>query len=327
MVKWTKVQPGQCGRSGLGRGAQTEERVESMQVGLVGLGKMGYNLGMNMLDHGHDVVAFDLSPSATELFVADGGRAVNDVLQLVATLSRPRVIWLMVPQGKPVDDILAQITPSLDEGDIIIEGGNSHFKDSMRRSEALANQKIHYLDVGTSGGMEGARHGACYMIGGDQAAFSHVEALFRDTSVTNGYVYTGPSGSGHYAKMVHNGIEYGMMAAIGEGFEILQKSQFTYNHQAIARVWSNGSVIRGWLMELTERAFSKDPQLSEIKGVMHSSGEGKWTVEEALNIQVAAPVIALSLLMRYRSQEDDTFTGKVVAALRNEFGGHAVERS
>jgi len=298
-----------------------------MKIGLVGLGKMGSNLGLNMIDHGHDVVAFDLNQSAVESFVQQGGQSAASLADLVAQLAAPRVLFLMVPQGKPVDEILEQLSPYLVADDIVIEAGNSHFKESVRRAAALQQAGIHYFDVGTSGGMAGARHGACYMIGGNADVFPSIEALFRDTAVDNGYLYTGESGSGHYAKMVHNGIEYGMMAAIGEGFEVLEKSAFDFDYEKIARVWSNGSVIRGWLMELTEQAFTKDPQLDSIRGVMHSSGEGKWTIEEALDLQVATPVMAMSLLMRYRSQESDSFTGKVVAALRNEFGGHAVERS
>lgn len=298
-----------------------------MKVGLVGLGKMGFNLGLNMMEHGHEVVAFDLNPNAVQSFQQEGGKPATSLLELVGNLETPRILFIMVPQGKPVDDILGQLTPHLSAGDSVIEAGNSHYKDTLRRSAALKEEGIHYFDVGTSGGMEGARHGACYMIGGDADVFPTIEPLFRDTAVPGGYLYTGRSGSGHYSKMVHNGIEYGMMAAIGEGFEVLDKSPFDYDYEQLARVWSNGSVIRGWLMDLTQKAFAKDPKLDEIMGVMHSSGEGKWTVEEALDLEVAAPVIALSLLMRYRSQETDTFTGKVVAALRNEFGGHAVEKA
>lgn len=297
-----------------------------MKIGLVGLGKMGYHLGLNLMDHGHQVVAFDVSADAVNRFREDGGQGAASLAELMAELPTPRVVWLMVPQGKVIDNILTELAPSLQSGDIVVEAGNSHYKDSVRRSEDLQPRGVHYFDVGTSGGIEGARHGACYMIGGDAQVFPVIEPLFRDTAVENGYLYTGPSGSGHFAKMVHNGIEYGMMAAIGEGFEVLEKSSFDYDYEAIAKVWSNGSVIRGWLMELTERAFSKDKKLDGIQGVMHSSGEGKWTVEEALHLQAVTPVIALSLMMRYRSEETDTFTGKVVAALRNEFGGHAVER-
>ena len=231
----------------------------------------------------------------------------------------------MVPHAV-VDSVIDEITPLLSKGDILIEAGNSHYKESIRRYEQLKKDGIHFMDAGTSGGMEGARNGACYMIGGDQEAWDIVEPIFRDTAVENGFLYAGKAGSGHFLKMVHNGIEYGMMAAIGEGFEILEKSEFDYDYEKVSRVWNNGSVIRSWLMELTENAFSKDAKLDEIKGVMHSSGEGKWTVETALDLQTATPVIAMSLLMRYRSLDNDTFTGKVVAALRNEFGGHAVEK-
>ncbi len=297
-----------------------------MKIGLIGLGKMGYHLALNMMDHGHQVAAYDVNEDAVKRFAEDGGEGMHSIEEMVRSLPTPRIVWLMVPQGKIIDDLLDKIVPLLAKGDIVIEAGNSYYKDSVRRAEMLQKSGLHYFDVGTSGGIEGARHGACYMIGGDKDVFPVIEPLFRDTAVPNGYLYTGPSGSGHYAKMVHNGIEYGMMAAIGEGFEVLDKSRYDYDYEKLARVWSNGSVIRGWLMELTERAFSKDPKLDAIKGVMHSSGEGKWTVEEALDLQVAAPVIALSLMMRYRSLEDDTFTGKVVAALRNEFGGHAVEK-
>ncbi|GJM75965.1 hypothetical protein HMSSN036_81810 [Paenibacillus macerans] len=221
--------------------------------------------------------------------------------------------------------VVTTLTPLLEQGDIVIDGGNSHYKDSLTLAEQLSEKGIHFFDVGTSGGVEGAEHGACFMIGGDETAFRHIEPLFRDLAVENGYLYAGKSGSGHFLKMVHNGIEYGMMQAIAEGFEVLDKSPFEFDFEQVARVWSNGSVIRSWLMELAQNAFSKDPKLESIRGVMHSSGEGKWTVETALDLQASAPVIAMSLFMRYRSLDSDAFHGKVVAALRNEFGGHAVE--
>ena len=296
-----------------------------MKVGLVGLGKMGINLGQNLLDQRHDVVAFDVNSNAVEQMKEYGASGVSSLQELVQSLETPRVVWLMVPHTV-VDSVISEVTPLLAEGDIVIEAGNSHYKESIRRYNELKENKIRFMDVGTSGGMEGARNGACYMIGGDREAWEIVEPIFRDTSVENGYLYAGEAGSGHFLKMVHNGIEYGMMAAIGEGFEVLEKSQFDYDYEKVARVWNNGSVIRSWLMELTENAFSKDAKLDDIKGVMNSSGEGKWTVETALDLQTATPVIAMSLLMRYRSLEDDTFTGKVVSALRNEFGGHAVEK-
>ncbi|AXO99334.1 decarboxylating 6-phosphogluconate dehydrogenase [Bacillus sp. HNR-4] len=296
-----------------------------MQVGLIGLGKMGLNLGKNLIDHKHEVAAFDLNASAVEEMKEYGATGTSSLNELVQSLQSPRVLWVMVPHAV-VDSVIDEVTPLLSKGDILIEAGNSHYKESIRRYEQLKKDGIHFMDAGTSGGMEGARNGACYMIGGDQEAWDIVEPIFRDTAVENGYLYAGKAGSGHFLKMVHNGIEYGMMAAIGEGFEILEKSEFDYDYEKVSRVWNNGSVIRSWLMELTENAFSKDAKLDEIKGVMHSSGEGKWTVETALDLQTATPVIAMSLLMRYRSLDNDTFTGKVVAALRNEFGGHAVEK-
>ncbi|WP_057914758.1 phosphogluconate dehydrogenase (NAD(+)-dependent, decarboxylating) [Peribacillus muralis] len=296
-----------------------------MQIGLVGLGKMGINLGQNLLDQHHNVVAFDVNPNAVEEMRKYGAIGTATLQELVASLEAPRVLWVMVPHTV-VDSVISEVTPLLEKGDIVIEAGNSHYKESIRRYNQLKENDIHFMDVGTSGGMAGARNGACYMIGGDPEAWAIVEPIFHDTAVENGYFYAGEAGSGHFLKMVHNGIEYGMMAAIGEGFELLEKSQFDYDYEKVARVWNNGSVIRSWLMELTENAFSKDAKLDGIKGIMNSSGEGKWTVETALDLQTATPVIAMSLLMRYRSLEDDTFTGKVVSALRNEFGGHAVEK-
>ena len=297
-----------------------------MQVGLIGLGKMGFNLGQNLLDHNHSVVAYDLNPTAVQEMNSLGAKATSNLRELVSSLETPRVLWIMVPHTV-VDSVLSELKPLLEEGDIIIEAGNSHYKESIRRYEELKEDGIRYMDAGTSGGMEGARYGACYMIGGDQEAWEIVEPLFRDTAVENGYLYAGKIGSGHFLKMIHNGIEYGMMAAIGEGFEVLEKSEFDFDYEKVAKVWNNGSVIRSWLMELTENAFSKDPKLEEIKGVMHSSGEAKWTLETALDLQTSTPVIALSLLSRYRSLDTDTFNGKVVAALRNGFGGHAVEKA
>ncbi|WP_028399438.1 phosphogluconate dehydrogenase (NAD(+)-dependent, decarboxylating) [Ectobacillus panaciterrae] len=296
-----------------------------MKVGLIGLGKMGLNLGQNLIDNKHEVVAFDLNTNAVEEMRKYGAEGTSSLGELVQSLETPRILWIMVPHAV-VDSVISEITPFLTKGDIVIEAGNSHYKESIRRYNELKEVGVHFMDAGTSGGMEGARNGACYMIGGDPEAWNIVEPIFRDTAVENGYLYAGQAGSGHFLKMVHNGIEYGMMAAIGEGFEVLEKSEFDYDYEKVARVWNHGSVIRSWLMELTENAFSKDAKLDEIKGVMHSSGEGKWTIETALDLQAATPVIAMSLLMRYRSLENDTFTGKVVAALRNEFGGHAVEK-
>ncbi|HET7657578.1 MAG TPA: decarboxylating 6-phosphogluconate dehydrogenase [Bacillales bacterium] len=298
-----------------------------MNVGLVGLGKMGFSLGLQMLEKGHAVTAFDVNHESVQQFEEHGGRGARSLEELVEKLDAPQVIWLMVPAGEITDRVSKELKPLLNPGDIVIDGGNSHYKKSLKLYELFSEKGIHFFDVGTSGGVSGARHGACFMIGGDREVFSVIEPLFKDLSVENGYHLAGKAGSGHFLKMVHNGIEYGMMAAIGEGFEILEKSPFDYDYREVARVWSHGSVIRGWLMELMTDAFGKDPNLDEIRGVMHSSGEGKWTVESALDLRTAAPVIAMALMMRYRSEENDTFTGKVVAALRHEFGGHATEKS
>ncbi|ALC91329.1 6-phosphogluconate dehydrogenase [Bacillus sp. FJAT-18017] len=297
-----------------------------MQIGLIGLGKMGLNLGQNLLDHQYKVAAYDVNPAATEELAKHGAKAETSVKDLVQVLDTPRIVWLMVPHTI-VDAVLGEVVPLLQEGDIIIDAGNSHYKESIRRHGELKEKGLFFLDVGTSGGMSGARNGACYMIGGDSEAWERVEPIFKDTAVKDGYLYAGNAGSGHFLKMIHNGIEYGMMAAIGEGFEVLEKSEYDFDYEKVAKVWNNGSVIRSWLMELTEHAFSKDPKLEGIKGVMHSSGEAKWTLETALDLKTATPVIAMSLLSRYRSLETDTFNGKVVAALRNEFGGHAVEKA
>ncbi|MGK5507785.1 phosphogluconate dehydrogenase (NAD(+)-dependent, decarboxylating) [Brevibacillus formosus] len=297
-----------------------------MKLAILGLGKMGYNLTLNLLSHQHEVVAYDVDSVRAEELSHEGAIPAFSVEDAVAKLPTPRVVWLMVPAGEIVDQLVDQLSTLLAVGDIVIDGGNSHYKQSLDRYARLKEKGIHFMDAGTSGGMEGARHGACMMIGGDREAFTHIEPMIRDINVENGYLYAGEAGSGHFLKMIHNGIEYGMMQAIGEGFEVLAKSQYNYDFAEVARVWANGSVIRGWLMDLTERAFRKDAKLDEIRGVMHSSGEGKWTLETALDLQAATPVIAMSLLMRYRSLDEDTFHGKVVAALRNEFGGHAVEK-
>jgi len=297
-----------------------------MNIGLVGLGKMGFNLAENLMDHQHTVTAFDVNEEAGQKFNEIGGTYVQSLEALVQSLEAPRVIWLMVPAGKITIQTIETLKGLLSADDILIDGGNSHYKEAIEFAEELKQQGVHFMDVGTSGGTSGARNGACMMIGGNKDAFARIEPFIQDICVEGGYLYTGEAGSGHFLKMIHNGIEYGMMAAIAEGFEVLEKSNYDYDYEKVAHVFNNGSVIRSWLMELTENAFSKDPKLDTIKGVMHSSGEGKWTVETALELGTAVPVTALSLMMRYRSQEDDTFTGKVVAALRNEFGGHAVER-
>lgn len=297
-----------------------------MQIGLIGLGKMGYNLALNFKSKGHQVVAFDVNKSAMDKIAAEGITTAPSIADLTNSLQGRRIIWIMVPAGNVVDVILSTIKNYLKADDIIIDGGNSHYKDTLSRSRDLEKLGIHFLDCGTSGGVDGALHGVCTMIGGKKEVFDHCESIFKSISVPDGYLYCGKSGSGHFTKMVHNGIEYGMMQSIAEGLEVLHKYDSEVNLAAVSKVWNHGSVVRSWLMELTQNALEKDKNLGSIKGIMHSSGEGKWTVETALELGVPTPVITMSLLTRYRSQQEDTFAGKVVAALRNEFGGHAVEK-
>ncbi len=297
-----------------------------MQVGLIGLGKMGYNLALNMQRNGCKVVAFDVSASAMQKIAEYGIATAPSVVELCQMLSGRRVIWIMVPAGNAVDVILNTLRSHLAANDIIIDGGNSHFKDTQQRARELEKINVHFLDCGTSGGPTGALHGVCTMVGGPHEAYQHCATLFKAISVSAGSMYTGKSGSGHFTKMIHNGIEYGMMQSIAEGMEVLHKQYPELDLAAVAKVWNHGSVVRSWLMELTEKVLQKEKNLESIRGVMHSSGEGKWTVETALEMGVPTPAITMALLMRYRSQMDDTFSGKLVAALRNEFGGHEVEK-
>ena len=298
-----------------------------MQVGIIGLGKMGFNLALNLKRNNYQVVAQDVNTDFISKIGKEGIETAYTVEELCQKLNSRRVIWLMVPAGEIVDGVITSLLPYLSKNDIIIDGGNSNYNDSKRRYVQLKGHGIDFLDCGTSGGTSGALDGACTMIGGDADVFEYVSGVFKDISVENGFLYTGAAGSGHFTKMVHNGIEYGMMQSIAEGFEVFEHSEFDIDFQKTAKLFNHGSVVRSWLMELTENAFSKDARLDGIKGIMHSSGEGKWTLETALDLGVPTPVIALSIMMRYRSQMSDTFSGKVVAALRNEFGGHAVEKS
>ncbi|MGL2999582.1 phosphogluconate dehydrogenase (NAD(+)-dependent, decarboxylating) [Flavobacterium sp. RSSB_23] len=298
-----------------------------MQIGIIGLGKMGFNLALNLKRNQYQVVAQDVNTDFVAKIGKEGIETAYTVEELCQKLSNRKVIWLMVPAGEIVDSVINDLIPYLSANDIIIDGGNSNFNDSKRRYSKLKTLGMNFLDCGTSGGTSGALHGACTMIGGDPEVFDYVAKVFKDISVENGSLYTGAAGSGHFTKMVHNGIEYGMMQSIAEGFEVFEHSEFDIDFQKTAKLFNHGSVVRSWLMELTENAFAKDPKLDGIKGIMHSSGEGKWTLETALDLGVPTPVIALSIMMRYRSQMSDTFSGKVVAALRNEFGGHAVEKN
>ncbi len=297
-----------------------------MQTGLIGLGKMGYPLALNLRDEQHDVVAYDNNAQLTKQLGAEKISTGSSLSDLVKQLQGRRVIWMMIPAGKIVDGVLEELLPLLQPHDIVIDGGNSFYQDSVNRAATASDFGVDYLDCGTSGGVEGARHGICAMIGGNKEVFDYCEPLFKSISLPGGYLYCGPNGSGHYVKMVHNGIEYGMMQAIAEGFSLMKASEFNLNLKDVAELWNQGSVVRGWLMELTAKALGKDPDLSSIKGIMHSSGEGQWTLETALKKKVSVPVMALSLLLRYHSQDEENFAGKMVAALRHEFGGHAVEK-
>jgi 6-phosphogluconate dehydrogenase len=294
-----------------------------MKIGLIGLGKMGFQLALNLHDQGHDVIGYNRSRDKVAALKEEGIQATDSLEDLVNRLEQPRRVWIMVSAGPPVDAVLEDLVLLLQEGDLVIDGGNSHYRDTLRRAGELKEKGIHFMDIGTSGGIEGARHGACMMVGGSGDNYRQLEEMLLDLCVPGGLAHVGPEGAGHYVKMIHNGIEYGMMQAIGEGFEILREGPFVVDYAQVAEVWRHGSVIRGWLMDLTHRAFQEDPELASIKGVVHASGEGLWSVQEALDLSVPVPVIAASLFTRYRSQQADTFSGKVVAGLRNQFGGHA----
>lgn len=300
-----------------------------MKFGMIGLGKMGMNLVKNAVDHEIEVVAYDLNTKAVEEAkdYSDKITAVSTIENLLTELPASKIVWLMLPAGTPTNSTIEMLSEKLSAGDILIDGGNYNYKDNLEQNKLLTEKGIKFFDVGTSGGMAGARQGGNFMIGGDdEKSWTIIEPIFKAISMEDGYLYTGKLGSGHYLKMIHNGIEYGMMQAIAEGFEILEESPFDYDYESVAKLWNHGSVIRSWLMELAQEQFSKDPKLDQIIGHVQSSGEGKWTVEESLNLGVPAPVIALSLMMRQRSLQEDTMTGKVVAALRNGFGGHDVEQ-
>jgi 6-phosphogluconate dehydrogenase len=299
-----------------------------MQLAMIGLGRMGGNMVQRLLKGGHEVVVFDRSADAVKTHVGFGAKPAADLADLTGGLTAPRVVWVMVPAGAPVESTIEQLLPGLSKGDIIIDGGNSNFKDSKRRAAMLKAKGIEFIDAGTSGGIWGLTVGYCLMIGASPEAFARCEPIFRTLAPENGYAHVGPPGAGHYVKLIHNGIEYGLLQAYAEGYEILHASKdFDLDLKQISAVWNRGSVVRSWLNELAERAFTKDVDLSALKGFVEDSGEGRWTVQEAIDLDVPAPVITLSLLTRFRSRQSDSFGAKVIAALRNEFGGHAVKTS
>lgn len=293
-----------------------------MEIGMVGLGKMGCALALHLKRQNFQVVGYDIQQHTLDAAEKQGLTTTASFDEFIQSLTPPRMVWMMLPAGKPTQEMVIALSRCLQAKDIVIDGGNSYYEDSLEHGEIFQRKGIHFFDVGTSGGIEGALHGGNFMIGGDRDVFSRIEHIFASIAQKGGYLYCGPCGSGHYLKMVHNGIEYGMMQAIGEGFDVLQHSPYDYDNEAVAKLWNHGSVIRSWLMELAAQAFHQDPQLEHVAGIMYSSGEGQWTVEEALKRKVAIPVIANAVMMRYRSLETDTFTGKVVASLRKGFGGH-----
>jgi 6-phosphogluconate dehydrogenase len=292
--------------------------VVAVKIGMVGLGRMGQGLSERLRQKGHEAVGYDSNPAVT---------TVASLEAMVGQLETPRIVWLMVPSGEVTERTLADVSALLGAGDIVIDGGNSYYKDSMRRGAGLAERGIQFLDAGTSGGIWGLENGFCLMVGGPKPAFEHVEPIFQALAPPGGYAYLGPSGAGHYSKMVHNGIEYGMLQAFGEGFDLLQSAtEFDYDLKQIASLWNQGSVVRSWLLELAERAFESDPHLEHLRGYVDDSGEGRWTVLEGVERGVNVGVLAQSLFARFTSRESDAFSMRVIAALRNEFGGHPVKK-
>jgi 6-phosphogluconate dehydrogenase len=297
-----------------------------MDLVIVGLGRMGANMARRLHRAGHHVVAFNRTPDKTEEIIGEGLDGAFSPEDALAKLSTPRVVWLMVPAGDATEQNLEEWAALLQPGDTIIDGGNSDFRDSQRRHGLMAKRGIRFVDAGISGGVWGLTNGYGTMVGGDRGAVEPLEPVFRSLAPEGGYIHAGPSGAGHFTKMVHNGIEYGLMQAYAEGFEILHASEFPLDLAAVAKAWQHGTVIRSWLLELAGLAFEQHGEdLGDIRGWVADSGEGRWTVREAINLDVPAPVITLSLLARFASRQDESFSAKVTAALRQQFGGHAVK--
>lgn len=297
-----------------------------MEMAILGLGRMGGNMVLRLRRDDHRVVAYNRSPGPIKEAEQAGAIGAYSIQEVVEKLSPPRVIWMMIPAGDPVDNMIDSLLPLMEKGDILIDGGNSNWKDSVRRAQKVQDQDINYMDCGTSGGIWGLEVGYCLMIGGSEAAFKIVEPAFKTLAPRDGYRLVGPNGAGHFSKMIHNGIEYGMLQSYAEGFEILQSSPYQYDLAGLAHLWNQGSVVRSWLLELAERAFGDDPDLKSIRGYVEDSGEGRWTIQQAIDEDVPAPVLTLSLIARLRSRQEDSFAAKVVAALRHQFGGHAIQQ-
>ncbi len=297
-----------------------------MELGIIGLGRMGANMSERLVLGGHRVIGYVRSAEAIQRVVDQGALGALSLADFTKQLTAPRAIWLMVPAGAPVDQTIEQLLPHLQKGDIIVDGGNSNYKETLRRAAHLKSQQVYFIDAGTSGGIWGLKVGYCLMVGGDKEAVDRLEPVFKTLAPAGGYAHVGPSGAGHFVKMVHNGIEYGMLQAYGEGFELLKSSSFQLDLEKIAHLWNQGSVVRSWLLELAESALQKDPELSSIRGYVEDSGEGRWTIQEAIDRNIPAPVLTLSLFARFASRQDESFAAKLIAALRNEFGGHPVKK-
>lgn len=297
-----------------------------MKIGFVGLGKMGGKMVERLLLKGHEVVVYNLTKPEVNDAVSKGAVAAADLKDLVGKLSGRRLVWLMVPAGKPVDDNIAQLVELLGKDDIIIDGGNSYWRETVERGKKIAQKGIHYIDCGTSGGVWGLQNGYCLMYGGNKGACEFAEPIFKSLAPENGYIYCGESGSGHMVKMVHNGIEYGMMQAYAEGFEIMKNSPYDVDLEKVSRVWMHGSVVRSWLLELIGNALDGNEGLDGIKPYVSDSGEGRWTVQTAMDFDVPAHVITASLFTRFQSRQEDSFAMKLLSAMRNQFGGHAIKK-
>jgi len=297
-----------------------------MKIGFVGLGKMGNNMTARLLKNGHQVVVFDRSKDQVEKAVELGAIGADSLEDLCSKLPMRKIVWLMIPSGAPVDETIAVLEKSLSKGDIIVDGGNSNWTDSQRRASDLNDKDLEFIDCGTSGGIWGLENGYCLMYGGSKAACDYLEPVFKSLAPENGYLYCGRNGAGHFVKMVHNGIEYGLMEAYAEGFEILEKSAFGLDLRAVSKVWQYGSVIRSWLLVLAESAFAEDPHLSALEAYVADSGEGRWTVKAAIDLEVPAPVITQALFARLQSRDKESFAMKVLSALRHKFGGHPIQK-
>ncbi|MCC6615448.1 MAG: decarboxylating 6-phosphogluconate dehydrogenase [Anaerolineae bacterium] len=300
-----------------------------MQIAMMGLGRMGGNMARRLLQGGHEVIAANRSPGPVQELASEGAIAATSAEDVVSKLSAPRVVWLMVPAGDVTEQQIETFKSLLSPGDILIDGGNSNYQDTMRRAKAMESTGIHYVDVGTSGGVWGLKEGYSMMVGGEADVVEHLRPIFETLAPApdKGWGRTGPSGAGHFVKMVHNGIEYGMMQAYAEGFEIMkQKTELELQVDQIAEIWRYGSVVRSWLLDLTAAAFAEDTELKDIAPWVADSGEGRWTVQAAIDEDVPAPVITLALMMRFVSRQDDSYAAKVLAVMRNQFGGHAIKK-